>query len=181
LDYSPNDHALFSNPIAWFKDIFNEPLVLATYEEGETSIDKDTGKLIVHSKGEKKVNDEGKFYYETLNGRSIYGKSVLSGWDTLTVDGKGFNSLDFMDSDDKDKSIGGTIVKTAAYIAPLFLSGPVGTLYTTTIIAKELMKALPMLDGVLGAISNSDTFFTPYANTLAAKGMAMSQSVSEYS
>lgn len=181
LDYSPNDHALFSNPIAWFKDIFNEPLVLATYEEGETSIDKDTGRLIVHSKGEKKVNDEGKFYYETLNGRSIYGKSVLSGWDTLTVDGKGFNSLDFMDSDDKDKSIGGTIVKTAAYIAPLFLSGPVGTLYTTTIIAKELMKALPMLDGVLGAINNSDTFFTPYANTLAAKGMAMSQSVSEYS
>ena len=31
-DYSANDASLFSNPFRWFKELFSEPLVLATYD-----------------------------------------------------------------------------------------------------------------------------------------------------
>jgi hypothetical protein len=32
LDYTPNDHALTHNPLAWYISLFEEPLVLATYD-----------------------------------------------------------------------------------------------------------------------------------------------------
>ena len=76
-----------------------------------------------------KLNENKLPYYETLNGRSLAGKEVLSGFDTLTVDGTALNKIDFFDSDDKEKSIGGTIMKSAAAIAPMFM-GPVGTAYS---------------------------------------------------
>jgi hypothetical protein len=44
--------------------------VLATYDEDVYDAD---GKLI-HQKGERKLNDEGLPYYETLGGRDVYGK-----------------------------------------------------------------------------------------------------------
>jgi hypothetical protein len=58
---SPND--------SFFDNFFN-PLVLATYDEDEYD---EQGNLI-HEKGERKLNEEGLPYYETLGGRDIYGK-----------------------------------------------------------------------------------------------------------
>jgi hypothetical protein len=64
---------LSNDPIQWFKDIFNEPLVLAKYESEGTHIDPFTGKEIKHAKGDLRINDQGKYFYETLDGRSLSG------------------------------------------------------------------------------------------------------------
>lgn len=182
LDYSPNDHALFSNPIQWFKDIFREPLVMATWDEDGTHQDPFTGKEIQHKKGEKKINNQGKYYYETLGGRNIGEKQVMSMFDNLTVDGSVANQFDFFDSDDKEKSIGGTLMKGAATLMPLFIGGPVGATYSAMLVGRELMKALPMLDGAFGSLTgNSEpSAFSKLANNLAGKGSSLSQSNSDY-
>jgi hypothetical protein len=58
---SPNDS---------FFGHFADTLVLATYDE---DVFDDDGKKI-HSKGERKLNDEGLPYYETLGGRNPHEK-----------------------------------------------------------------------------------------------------------
>jgi len=59
---SPND--------SWFSNFF-KPLVLATYDEDV--LDPETNE-IVHHKGDPKLNNNGTYYYESLEGRSPYGK-----------------------------------------------------------------------------------------------------------
>lgn len=182
LEYSPNEHSLTSNPIDWFKDLFKDTLVLATYDSEGTHINPITGLEEKHNKGDKKLDNNGKYYYETLNGRSAAGKTILSTFDVLTVDGEGLNSIDFMDSDSRDKSIGGTIMKSAAAIAPLFIGGPVGIAYSTALVARELAKALPMIDGLTSyALGNEDTPFTKLSNSLAGKAAQFTTSTSDYS
>jgi len=56
-----------------------------------------------------------------LNGRSIYGREVLSGWDTLTVDGSAINKYDFFDSDDIDKSFRGSLMKSIVKVVPALI------------------------------------------------------------
>ena len=56
-----------------------------------------------HKKGDLKLNDNGTFYYENLDGRSIYGRRVLSKLNTLTVDGSDWNKYDFFDSDNLEE------------------------------------------------------------------------------
>ena len=80
-----------------------------------------------------KYNDEGTFYYETLNGRDVYGKQVLNKMNTLTVDGSKINKYDFFDSDDVQKSITGVIAKNVATLLPIFT--PIGTAYSALTIA----------------------------------------------
>lgn len=183
LQYTPNEHSLTNNPIEWFKDIFKEPLVLAKYDQEGTHTDPFTGKEIKHAKGDLRINDQGKYFYETLDGRSLAGQDVLSGFDTLTIDGEGLNRIDFFDSDGKDKSIGGTLMKGVAAIAPLFLPTPLATAYSATLVLRELGKSLPMIDGLFGAITdnNQDTAFTRLANNVAGKMTAATSSTSDYS
>jgi len=59
---------------------------MATYDEDGTHYDPMVGHDVIHKKGDYKLNDNGTYYYETLNGRSAMGKEVLSTFDTLTVD-----------------------------------------------------------------------------------------------
>jgi hypothetical protein len=101
----------------------------------------------------------------------------------LTIDGQGLNNLDFFDSDDKEKSIGGTIMKNAVALAPLFIGGPIGTAYSAALVVRELLKATPMIDGLVGAVTGNDapTAFSRLTNTLAGKATAATSSVSDYS
>ena len=109
-------------------DNFINPKVLAQYDEdvdingktaSEIGFDKNH---IEHKKGEKKINPlTGTYYYETLNGRDIYGRDVLSGWDTLTKDGSWLNTYDFFDSDDLEKSTKGSLMKSIVKIAPALI------------------------------------------------------------
>lgn len=109
-------------------DNFINPKVLAQYDEdvdingktaSEIGFDKNH---VAHKKGEKKINPlTGTYYYETLNGRDIYGRDVLSGWDTLTKDGSWLNTYDFFDSDDLEKSAKGSLMKSVVKIAPALI------------------------------------------------------------
>lgn len=119
---SVNDRAFGNNPFKWLEDIFSEPLVIAQWDEDGEHVDMLTGKVTTHKKGDYKYNDEGTFYYETLNGRDVYGKQVLNRMNTLTVDGSAANNYDFFDSDDlAQKSIVGNVMKNLALVGSMFL------------------------------------------------------------
>ena len=177
-NWTPNDNTLFNGKsdfgLSWLKSLFSDPLVLAQYEED--TIDKDGTK---HKKGDYKLNEEGTYYYETLGGRSPIGKQVLSSLDTLTVDGTKLNKYDFFDSDDIEKSVGGVIAKNVATLIPMFVGGPIGTVYSTALIAREMAKSLPMLYGMTTALF-SDSETPKWMNTIAAMGDKFTTGTSDY-
>jgi len=180
LDYSPNDISLTSNVFGWFKSLFDDPLVRATYDEDGFHKDPFTGEMVGHKKGEYKLNDNGEYFYETLNGRSLIGKEVLSATDILTVDGEGLNKYDFLDSDDKEKSIMGSLAKTALLVTPLLFGGPVSATYSALLVAKEMTKSLPMLQGMLSS-AFGDGSDSKLINTLAGYANKFTMGVSEHS
>lgn len=110
---SPND--------SWFTDFF-DTRVLAQWESDGVHIDPVTGQEVKHVKGEAKLNENGTYFYENLDGRDVYGKQVLNKMNTLTTDGSVWNKYDFFDSDDLDqKSIGGSIMKNLALVGTMFI------------------------------------------------------------
>lgn len=177
-DYTVNEHTLVSNPIEWIKDQFRDPLVLATYDEDGTHVDPITGIVQQHKKGDAKLNDKGTYYYETLGGRSVLGKEVLSVFDTFTVDGQGINKYDFFDSNDIEKSVAGTIAKNVAAVLPLFCGPVVGSIYAAALIGREFSKSLPMLYGMATALTDSEA--PSWINGLTAYGSRYSSSTSDY-
>lgn len=95
-----------------------EPLVLATYDEEV----KDENGNVIHEKGERKLDEDGHYYYETLGNRSVYGKELLNRWDVVTPDNSFLNEFDFFDSDDKySKNPVKTILKTAALVGSMYI------------------------------------------------------------
>lgn len=177
-NYTPHDLALFNGKsdfgLSWLKSLFSDPLVLATYDKDE--IDKQGRK---HYKGDYKLNANGTYYYETLNGRSPIGKEVLSSLDNLTVEGTKVNKYDFFDSDDIEKSVTGTIAKNVAQLVPIFIGGPVATAYSTLIISKEMAKSMPMLYNMVSSlVGGGDS--PAWLNTIAAMGDKFSSNTSQY-
>lgn len=177
-NYTPHDLALFNGKsdfgLSWLKSLFSDPLVLATYDKDE--IDKQGRK---HYKGDYKLNANGTYYYETLNGRSPIGKEVLSSLDNLTVEGTKVNKYDFFDSDDIEKSVTGTIAKNVAQLVPIFIGGPVATAYSTLIISKEMAKSMPMLYNMASSlVGGGDS--PAWLNTIAAIGDKFSSNTSQY-
>lgn len=179
-NYSPNDISLVKNPLGWFKSLFDDPLVKATWDEEGDHKDPITKRMVHHQKGDLRLNDEGQYFYETLGGRSPIGKEVLSSFDILTVDGEGINKYDFIDSDGLDKSVTGTIAKTALTVAPLFLNGPAAAVYSGALIAREMGKSLPMLYGMVSSLWGNEED-SKLLNTIAAYGDKFSSGTSEYS
>ena len=179
LDITPNDNSLIENPLGYIKELFNDPLVLATYDEDGEHEDPITHNIVKHKKGDYKLNSEGTYYTERLNGRSLIGKHTISAFDTITVDGEGINKYDFFDSDSLDKSVTGTIAKTAAAVAPLFIPG-VNSVYSWLLVARETAKTLPMLGGMVGSLFGVEKD-SPVLNTIAAIGQKFTGSTSEYS
>ena len=177
-NYTPHDLALFNGKsdfgLSWLKSLFSDPLVLATYDKDE--IDNQGRK---HYKGDYKLNANGTYYYETLNGRSPIGKEVLSSLDNLTVEGTKVNKYDFFDSDDIEKSVTGTIAKNVAQLVPIFIGGPVATAYSTLIISKEMAKSIPMLYNMASSLVGGGDSPT-WLNTIAAMGDKFSSNTSQY-
>ena len=172
---TPEDYALFSSPVKWVQNLFNDPLVLAQYEQDE--VDSEGNK---HKKGENKLNQYGTYYYEKLNGRTPLGKQILSAADILTKEESALNKVDFFDSDDLHKSAAGVIAKNLALIAPMFT--PAAPYYYTAIIAKELAKTLPMLHSIgTNLLGTADNETPQWMNNLAAKGEQLSTTSSVWS
>ena len=179
LDKSVNDLSLFNDPIGYFKSIFGDPLVYAAYDEDTEEIDPNTGNKVLHKRGEYKVNEDGEFYVEKLNGRSLIGKQVVSAFDHLTPEDSNINQYDFFDSDDLEKSVGGNIAKNVAAIIPMFIPY-VNTVYAGLQVGREISKALPMLYGIVKWLYGSDNVDSKLLNTIAAYGQTFTGSSSDY-
>lgn len=174
-NYTPEDYALFSNPVKWVQNLFKEPLVLAQYDQDE--VDEQGNK---HKKGEYKLNPEGTYYYEKLNGRSPLGKTVLSAANILTKEDSALNKIDFMDSDDLEKSATGVIAKNIALIAPMFT--PAAPYYYKAMVAKEISKTLPMLHSIATNLFGSGDNEAPeWMRKAAAVGESLSTTNSVWS
>lgn len=180
LDYSVNDYALTENPLKWFSQFFEDPIVYATWDKDGSHVDPITGELVKHVKGEFKVNDDGEFYTEKLRGRNIRDKQIVSILDNITVDGQGINSYDLFDADSFDKSATGSILSAATSIIPLFCGPEVAGIYSGVLIARELSKAIPMLSGMIDGVLGTDLENTSLFNFLAAKGEQFTQGTSQY-
>ena len=134
---APND--------SWFEDFF-DTRVLAQWESDGEHVDPITGKTVKHQKGQAKLNEEGTYYYENLDGRDIYGKQVLNKMNTLTTDGSFWNKYDFFDSDGlEQKSAIGSIMKNAALVGTMFIPY-VGPWIAGLSVANQLVG----LSGTLG-------------------------------
>lgn len=174
-DYSPNDVALENSIVGFVKQAL-EPLVMAQYESDGWHEDPFSGERVAHKKGEYKINDQGMYYYETLGGRSAYGKQFKSIADSFTVDGSSLNDYDFFDSDGLDKSVVGTLMKTAVTIAPLFT--PIAPYYGWAMIGTELLDLLPTVyEATVGNFSE-DT--NPTLNYIQGLGKSLKGSTTEY-
>ena len=145
---SPND--------SWWSNFFDTQ-VLAQWDEDGTHIDPVTKQQVTHKKGELKLNDNGTYYYEALDGRDVYGRQVLNKMNTITTDGSFWNQYDFFDSDDiKEKSFVGSVAKNLALVGSMFIPY-VGWGIAGASVATQLVG----LTGTLGKMltgSDSPTF-----------------------
>lgn len=160
---SPNDS---------FFGHFADTLVLATYDKDEYD---ENGKLI-HREGEKKLNEDGLPYYETLGGRNPSKKRVLNKLNVLTTDGSFANRFDFFDEDDiEQKSIGGSLLRNTALVGAMFI--PYVGQYVT---AASVLTQVAGLGATLGKVlSGSDS---PTFNNIQgwAKSVSRSGTTTEY-
>lgn len=180
MSETPNDSALSNSLFKWAKSLFNEPLIYAAYDEDGEHYDQYTGQTVKHKKGEYKLNQYGLPYTETLNGRSLIGKEVVSQFDLLTVDNQGINKYDFFDSDSLDKSVTGTVMKATTAIAPLLMGPYVAPIYSGILVAKEFAKTLPMLYNLTTAWFDMPED-NSVLNTLAGVGPKFTSSTSDES
>lgn len=140
LDWTPNQHS------GIYKSILDPVVAIAIWDEDTD--ENINGEIIHHNKGDYKVDENGDFYYEVLGTKESYNRDVLRWTDTLTVDGSTMNKFDFLDSDGLTKSVGGTLMKTAATLTPFLIPGAntvfgaLGVLYGLASIAPTLGKAI---------------------------------------
>lgn len=179
-DYSANQASLFFNPFRWFKELISEPLVLATYDKDEDSINPITGQMEHHKKGEKKINGAGEYYLETLGGRSVIGKQFLSMGDIITSDTSAINKYDFFDSDGLEKNTSGVIAKNLVSVAPMAFLGPIGaSIYGGAYVIREMAKAMPMLYQISTSLLGN-TNDSKLLNNIAGWGNKLTGGTSEY-
>ena len=192
LDKSVNDISLFSNPVEYIKSLFDDPLVYATYDKDTIEVDPFTGNKVKHKKGEWKTNADGEYYTEKLNGRSLQGKQVVSTEDYITNENSALNSIDFFDSDDKEKSVAGTIAKNVAAVIPLLIPYVGGAtkiggvlkaipeIYSGLMVGREIAKSMPMAYGMINSMLGNKETDSKLMNTIAAYGQKFTGSTSDY-
>lgn len=179
LDKSVNDISFFNNPFDYISSLFDDPLVYATYDEDTVEVDPITGNKVTHKKGEWKVNEDGEYYTEKANGRNLRGKTVVSASDYITDENSKLNSVDFMDSDDLQKSVAGTVAKNVAAIVPMFIPY-VNTAYSGLLVTRELAKTLPMAYGMVSSLTGDENPNSKLMNTIASYGQKFTTSTSDY-
>lgn len=172
-DWTPNDWGGLSA-------VTRPTLVLAQWDEdGEHEVN---GRIVKHNKGDLKFNESGDPFYETLGNRDIANKDILHISDTLTIDGSKWDKYNFFDSDDLDKSVIGTMAKTAFKVGMMFIPG-VGKYYGAMTAAKELGKLFPVLFKSIEGIATGDISTSRSAQTatdIQAWFSRFDSSVSDY-
>ncbi len=165
LEESVNDRSVLGK-------LFGQTLVYAQWDEDGTHLDPVSNRMVKHSKGDWKVNNDGELFVETLGKREVYGKQVVNPMDALTTDGTLANSFDIFDADNKEANAIKTTLKIAAEIAPLFIPG-VALPYGAVKAAIGLSSALPTLYKSLeGIILGEETSKLNHVATAAENYMA---------
>lgn len=159
-----------------FWGYFTDTLVMAQYDSDGEHLDPFTEKMVQHKAGELKLDNDGNFYYEKLDGRDVYGRRVLNKMNVLTTDGSFWNRYDFFDSDDlNQKSIGGSILKNLALVGTMFIPY-VGPWITGLSIATQAAGLL----GTLGKMVGGSDAPTWSAIEGWSKSVSRQGAVSEY-
>ena len=173
LGWTPNEKG------GLFKSLSRPTLVLATWDED--GVHEEDGRMVQHKKGEYKFDEDGCPYYETLGNREIYDKDVLHYTDTFTTDGSKANKFDFFDSDGLDKSIGGTLMKTAVKTLPMLIPY-VGPVLGTAGAALALSQLVPVLaKSINGLVSTNDNDFGKAMTKFEGYMARFDSSTSDYS
>lgn len=178
--YAPNDHAAFGGLGLgrFFEFMGDDPLVLATYDEDVL----DNG-VLKYGKGTPKLDAEGKPYYETIGDRLYENKELLAIPNIITAEDHWTNDLDFMDSDDIQKSIGGSVMKTVFQTGQYFIP-----YYNMLYIGSQIYGGLSSINnevqkGWLGHKYGSDAKKTAAYKELdknSARRKAFQSTVSQY-
>ena len=143
---SPND--------SFFSNLFNTRVMAKwEFDSDEKGNQTNNPNKIVHHKGEYKLNDNGTYYYENANDRNIKDKEVLHISDVLTTDGTALNSIDFLDSDDIQKSPMGSIAKNVLLIGSMYLPA-VGPYIAGLTVAQQGVKLFSTLGKMLTSSDN---------------------------
>lgn len=151
LDWTANDKG------GLIKGLFMPTMALASWDEDGVHIEN--GREVEHKKGDLKLDWKGDPYMEKLGNREGYGKDIVKWSDVLTKEDTFLNKIDPFDSDGLEKSIGGTIAKTALKIAPYFIPG-VGQYLGYIAATKELLSVMPtVFKAANGIVGDSDNLF----------------------
>lgn len=148
LDESAEDRGFFGT-------LFSEPLVYATYDKSDWYINPETGQKEWHEEGEWKLNPEGTFYTETLGDRDINNKQFVALSDVLTKEDSWINQYDFFDSDGRNKSVFGTIMKVTAQTLP-YVIPTVGAYWGAVTAAMNMGATLPTFYKMLEDIARGE-------------------------
>lgn len=148
LDWTPNDKGGF------WKGLWRPALALATWDED--GYHYENGMKVEHHAGDIRYGANGDPCYQILGNRSAVGKDVLHYTDTFTADDSLLNKFDFFDSDGLKKSVGGTLMRTAVLLAPMFIPG-VNTAFGWGGAALALAQTAPVLArSIDGAITGDN-------------------------
>lgn len=159
---------------SFFKYLFR-PTVLATWDydadiNGNPTSDPSK---IAYYKGQPKVNENGEYYQEFLNGRSSDGKKLLHKTNILTREDSWINKYDPFDNDGFDKSVWGSITSNAIKIVPLFIPY-VREAYLYTSLGLGAAQALTTLSKMFVGSDNA------FLNTASSVMESFHQTTSEY-
>lgn len=146
-DKSPNDLGALGY-------LGKDALVLAQYDEDMTET-LDDGSVIQHKKGDYKLNPDGKYYYETANGKETYNKQVLGAFDILTTDGSVWNKIDIFDTDNIKTSPVKSIARAIAINLPYIFSG-FGEYYALASASMFLAESMPAIIKTFNGLINGD-------------------------
>ena len=130
-------------------------------------LSKILGREVRHRKGEWKTDDSGQYYTETVGDNQTYGKEFVAYSDILSKEDSWANNIDFFDSDDRKKSVAGTIVKTAAGILPYLFPGfreVWGGITAAVALSSVLPTFAKMAEGVV--LGDKETGFTKAMNSI---------------
>lgn len=128
----PEDWSLKSLP----ERLFGGAYVMATYDEDDPEVKRGERKV-----GEYKLNEQGTYYSEKLDGEPVHNKDIISFWDTLTKEKSWAQRYDFFDADGFDKNIAGSAFRTIATIAPVFIK-PISPYYVGLSLAFQVGKLM---------------------------------------
>ena len=133
LDYTAED-------MPFTEKLFGTPLRYAKYQEDVY----DQNGILLHHKGEFKIDEEGAFYTETMpKGEQLMDSEIVKLADIATSEGSVWNSINVFEGDDREKSVAGTALKTVLMVAP-YLTPWSGTIGAVTGLV-GLASALPTI------------------------------------